>query len=107
MTSLKKGDRVRCTLGENVLVGVVVEDAIGWIYMTPGGATRLVYLDRYHWTIEVIALPIPEVDGTIVVDTEGQAWQRGTDYWFRAGSNVAWPLSDIDSPVLCQPVTQQ
>ena len=79
----KVGDRVRCTLGESVLVGEVLESYISSLAVRADGdddeCDTRVYLER--WTVEVLPPPIPDTIGTIVADRNGMAWERYERGW--------------------------
>ena len=84
MISAKKGDRVRATCGESVIVGLVTQSNLGGVGVSvkiPESAGAYWYWLPVAWSIEVIAPPVPDVVGTIVRDIEDDAWQRHADGW--------------------------
>ena len=99
--SAHKGDRVRATCGESVIVGTVTQanpggvgvdvkvlESIGsYWYWLPTGA----------WTVEVIAPPIPDVVGTIVRDKDGDAWQRHEAGWYLTNDTYSFSLYQLES----------
>lgn len=94
MSGPRVGDKVRCTLGESVIVGVVTyADAVGWAgcYVTPDFDKNIVWVDA--WTIEKLS-PLPEIEGTVVLaGSKSLAWQLGYDgLWHtpgRSGTSTA------------------
>ena len=77
MPSPKAGDRLRATLGDNVLVGTVTGvDDTGYAVQLDSGDTVAVDL---RWAVEAIpAPPAPATPpGTVVLDNVGVAWQAG------------------------------
>ena len=72
----RQGDRVRVTLGKNVNEGVVT-------YATNFGIDVQVDGDRDFsqtfplspWIFEIITPPIPDVDKSACLDSDGDAWQ--------------------------------
>ena len=108
VVSAHKGDRVRATCGESVIVGTVTQanpggvgvdvkvlESIGsYWYWLPTGA----------WTVEVIAPPIPDDYGTVVLDKDNGAWQRGVDGWYIAArDNGFWSFDKLQT--IAGPVT--
>ena len=82
MSTIKVGDKVRATCGESVIIGKVkVLLVANAMEVVPDGAFRANILDLKSWRVEVIAPPICETYGAVVVDKEGDAWQRRTDGW--------------------------
>ena len=86
MTAVKVGDRVRCTLGESVVVGVVLYEGIRGLFVNPDGwGPAFFVVENDGWTVEILpppAPPLPEIDGTVVLDGSGFAWQRKGDLWW-------------------------
>ena len=93
MTTLR-GTKVRCTLGESVVVGVVTyAGKMGNNVQpdNPDGSWGEVWLS-YAWSVEVLpppAPPLPEVEGTVVLaGSKSLAWQLGYDgLWHTPGSS--------------------
>lgn len=86
------GERVRCTLGDNVIVGIF-HGTYG-----SGRTVEVVVNDRIcslagGWTVEVLDVPEPPV-GTVVVDREGDAWQRRPHGWQSACPAFTAPTFD-------------
>jgi hypothetical protein len=83
----KQGDRVRCTLGESVVVGTFSRHLSGGSFsVLPDGAQNLRNVFNAEvWTIEVLRPPVPDVVGTIVRDRFGMAWQRVAAGWVIGG----------------------
>ena len=87
MTALKVDDRVRCTLGESVVVvGVVTYYWGDGFCMRPDGCSTTFYVVIADgWTVEILpppTPPLPEIEGTVVLDADGFAWQRRGAYWW-------------------------
>ena len=86
MTAVKVGDRVRCTLGEMVVVGVVTFVWEDGLTVKPDGCLSSFYVVLADgWNVEILTPPpptLPEIDGTVVLDVDGDAWQRKGDYWW-------------------------
>ena len=102
MSAVKVGDRVRATCGESVIVGTVI--------MVTGLSTR-VQIDVVResmwlmdWTVEVLAPPIPDVVGTVVLDTDGDAWQRNDEFW-RCVSSMYYKYTLADLQFRYGPLT--
>jgi hypothetical protein len=82
----KQGDRVRCTLGESVVVGTFSRHfSDGSFSVLPDGAQNLRNIFGSAWTVEVLRPPVPDVEGTIVRDRFGTAWQRLAAGWRPVG----------------------
>ena len=65
MSGIKDGDRVRATHGESVIIGEADSADNYGLYVSLGATDKTsVYLQTYAWTIEVIAPPIPNSEGT-------------------------------------------
>ena len=85
MSGVKKGDRVRATCGENVIVGTASASVFSYgLYLSLDACQIALYLNTDDWSTEVIAPPIPDVVGTIVRDKNGDAWQRRAFGWYSA-----------------------
>ena len=97
MRTVKVGDRVRATCGESVIVGTVMDvDEDGTEVNVGSDAGRYFLPDA--WIIEVIAPPIPDVVGTIVRDTNGDAWQRYRGGWYSTRVGNDWySLKDLQA----------
>ena len=96
---IKISDRVRATLGDSVLVGEVSAVTAFSVYMRADNDVQPRSLDNGTWRFERIASPIPEVEGTVVLDLHDNAWQRGGSVWWAAGRGVPQPLSSLPGPV--------
>jgi hypothetical protein len=100
-----RGDRVRCTLGDSVLVGTYRSrpDRPGSHSVLVDGATVLVdgadCANRLFggWTVEVLSEPEPPV-GTVVLDQEGDAWQLTKHGWrcIYSDESAFATLDDLD-----------
>ena len=108
MSSAKVGDRVRATYGENVIFGKVA--SVGNAFVNLDGVNARFYLVRSAWSIEVLAPPIADTYGTVVLDKDNDAWQRGDDGWYMADNDgeswsfdklqkLAGPLTVLWTPV--------
>ena len=82
VSAVKVGDRVRVTCGGNVNFGLVK-------FVYPSGVVVKVDVDGdpwffrlSAWTVEVIAPLILDTYGTVVLDQDNDAWQRGDDGWY-------------------------
>ena len=95
MTAVKVGDRVRLTCGESVIVGVCHKGTSysPSLWVTPDG-TDVTFIYNSSWTVEVLPPPIPDVVGTVVLDAEGDAWQRRDKYW-TCVADLSYPLSEV------------
>lgn len=100
MTEIKRGDRVRATLGESVVVGKVT-------YTSPSGYSvhvgdepmaQVAVHCSAGWTVELVPEPEPPV-GTVLLDRVGDAWVRGRDGQWRcavpSGTAKCDSLSDF------------
>lgn len=79
MTDFKVGDRVRATLGENVVVGVVtaVGSAPSTIQVEPDGAGHCLWLTvPAGWHIEEVPPPLPTKVCAIVRRADGELFVR-------------------------------
>ena len=79
--NVQKGDKVRCTLGENVLVGRIITTPDGprfWVDIG-GDATRHPITDE--WQVEVIPPEIPDDIGTLVMTAAGFLFKRIEGGW--------------------------
>ena len=86
VSTVKVGDRVRATCGESVVIGTVASHQGEVVeVLVDGDASRFF---RSHWSIEVIAPPIPDVVGTIVRDKAGDVWQRREKGWYIADDDA-------------------
>ena len=77
---LKVGDRVRATLGENVLVGRVVMIGANpaTIRVEPDGAGHYLWLTpSAGWQIEKVSPPLPTKVGAIIRTEYGEYYVRG------------------------------
>ena len=84
MTDYRVGDRVRCTLGENVLVGTVQwvgEDGTCEVLVAPW--TEIAAYPSDGWHIEKVSPPLPTKVGAIVRHNEtGHLYVRSaSDHW--------------------------
>jgi hypothetical protein len=93
----KVGDRVRCTLGESVLVGEVT-------YLSTDASMLRVdingnvpgYLIRWgDWTVKVLHPPVPDVEGVVVLDRDGDPWVRKPEGWINGGGGTGGILEDV------------
>ena len=99
VSAVEVGDRVRATCGESVIVGEVAAVTNGLVLyvIVDGDDTR----DRSRcfafadWIVEVLAPPIPDVVGTIVRDSQGDAWQRANVSWQCAGSSQRFTPTEL------------
>ena len=83
VSTVKVGDRVRATCGENVIVGTVTWLDDNDLEVDTGDTFGTIGIGRpAAWSIEVIAPPIPDVVGTVVLDKDGDAWQRRENGWY-------------------------
>lgn len=84
-TAVKIGDNVRCTLGETVVVGIVVSVYGKLVGVAPeldehGGCCWI----TQSWHIEALPPPNPpisEIEGAVVIDRDGDAWQFLGGIW--------------------------
>ena len=95
MSGVKNGDRVRMTLGENAVVGTADLVTPDGLYLSLDACQIALYLDTNDWSTEVIAPPIPDVVGTIVLDRDGDAWQRYRDGWCTTRKDVFCSLTEL------------
>ncbi len=86
----KVGDKVRATLGENVLVGEVAAAADNWNTLLVGPPNRRYNIDIWHedgWHIEPV-LELPTLPGA-VIECEGFTYVREAQVmpcpWLRIG----------------------
>ena len=91
MSAVKKGDRVRATCGESVVIGTVAIMHADGVEIMPDGYTRSNNFGLAGWTVEVIAPPVIVAVGTIVRDCDGDAWQRREDAWYSTSSGYGFP----------------
>ena len=103
METVKVGDRVRATCGESVIVGTVADVVPQAIGVRSDGSTRSTVIFD-DWTVEVLAPPIPDVVGTVVLDTDGDAWQRNDEFW-RCVSSVYYKYTLADLQFRYGPLT--
>lgn len=104
---MKVGDRVRCTLGESVLVGVVGSMSGDSIALNVPGQGRLdAWISPHTWTVEVAApaLPPEPPSGTIMRTASGGVLQRIGDYW-RAPTGAEWTWAEIHAQRAIHPLT--
>ena len=87
MTAVKVGDLIRATLGESVVVGAVLYEGIRGLFVNPDGWGPAFYVvEQDGWTVEILpppTPPLPEIDGTVVLDVNGDAWQKDGYWWYR------------------------
>ena len=85
-TQAEADDLIRATLGEMAVVGVVTFVWGDGLTVKPDGCLTSFYLALVDgWTVEVLPPPVPpfpEIEGTVVLDADGHAWQRKGDYWW-------------------------
>lgn len=93
---MKVRDRVRCTLGDSVLVGTVrrMHGVLVEIEVVVEGTTSVFSLGP-EWHIEILApaLPPEPPEGSVVrcADQDGTtAFVRDGKWWLRTGSESAW-----------------
>ena len=103
VSDAKVGDRVRATCGESVIVGTVDDVYDDGVSITING-DRSRYLTSDPWTVEVLAPPIPDVVGTVVLDTDGDAWQRNDEFW-RCVSSIYYKYTLADLQFRYGPLT--
>ena len=94
---VKVGDRVRATCGGSVIVGEVKHLYPSGVDVRVDGEDiddDLRWFAFPTWTFEVLAPPIPDVVGTIVRDSDGDAWRRSDDGWYytseEGGGKLEW-----------------
>ena len=75
MTGPKEGDRVRCTMGESVVVGTATWVGPTGIDIELASGGKATVWDPTEWTVEVLPEPEPPV-GTVVIDSGGDVWRR-------------------------------
>ena len=96
VTAVKVGDRVRMTLDDNVIVGMVTGLEGASVFIELAGVSARFYLTCSDWNIEVIAPPIPDVVGTIVRDKDGDAWQRHKGGWYLTNDTFSSSLYQLE-----------
>ena len=96
MSTVKVGDRVRATCGESVIIGACARGTFhsAFLWVTPDG-TDVTFICNSSWAVEVLAPPIPDVVGTIVRDSQGDAWQRADVSWQCAGSSQRFTPTEL------------
>ena len=104
MSNIKVGDRVRATCGESVIVGEVHRVDTSGPYVKIESSDISLWLYSGNWTVEVLAPSIPDIMGTIVRDTDGDAWQRDAEFW-RCVSSVYYKYTLADLQFRYGPLT--
>ena len=87
MSTVKVGDRVRATCGESVIAGIVERIDSGGCYVNLTSCDISLWLYGADWTVEVLAPPIPDNRGTVVLDRYDSAWQRWASGWQAIGGD--------------------
>ena len=86
MTDFKVGDRVRATLGENVLVGEVAAVPVADELEVNIGEEWPRYISPGRWQVEKMAPPLPTKFGAVVRNTKtGMVYMRGNN-----GTTMPW-----------------
>ena len=96
VSEVKKGDKVRMTGGESVIVGMVTGLECNSLFLELAGVNTRFYLTCSDWSIEVIAPPIPDVVGTIIRDRDGDAWQRHKSGWYLTNDTFSSSLYQLE-----------
>jgi len=104
MSTVKVGDRVRATCEESVIVGEVKYVYPESVSVAVDGDEGMYYVSDGVWTVEVLAPPIPDVVGTVVLDTDGDAWQRNDEFW-RCVSSMYYKYTLADLQFRYGPLT--
>ena len=105
VSDAKVGDRARATCGESVVVGEVTKVyESGVLVVIDGDRYGSRWINQLDWTVEVLAPPIPDVVGTVVLDTDGDAWQRDDEFW-RCVSSVYYKYTLADLQFRYGPLT--
>ena len=87
--AVKVGERVRATCGESVIVGTVKNLYPEGLSIYVDGDYHRYYMADGVWTVEVLAPPIPDVRGTVVIDRYDSAWQRWASGWQAIGGDTS------------------
>lgn len=111
MNAPKIGDRVRCTLGESVLVGTVFDTLDGKPWHIDAEGLRL-RVSVTGWTVEVITPPLPPEPpvGSVVRSGGGFLYERSESGWNPSSSYLrryTWAeLQECGPVTLLIPATQ-
>ena len=80
-SDLKRGCRVEARLGNSFVEGVVEEVNLSCHAIMVDGDTNDPHFLTAPWVVTRITPKIVDVEGTVVLDNQGDAWQRTPEAW--------------------------
>jgi hypothetical protein len=98
MTDFKVGDRVKATLGENVLVGIVRSVREDEVLVEADGDKQGIWLYHNVWRIEKASPPLPTKYGAVIGHKTEANWKPYVlvdGKWYCAGDQSPAPEKTV------------